>query len=134
MLLIIFFVALAIVKTNSLQCVRGGFGSVNRKSGGIKEAKVTCQSQTKFCVKLESDTIVNREHVRGIARGCDQEMPGSSKHEFCKVEGCVSRQDTKGKTRVCCCTSDYCNDGTRTNFTFAVFLVTFSFLSFFPYR
>lgn len=59
MLLTTFLVSLAVVKTNSLQCTVGGYGIINQKSGAIKESTVTCQSQTKFCVKLESDTIVN---------------------------------------------------------------------------
>uniref|UniRef100_A0A1I7VT06 Uncharacterized protein n=1 Tax=Loa loa TaxID=7209 RepID=A0A1I7VT06_LOALO len=44
---------------NSLQCIYGGHGAINEKSGTIRDINVTCQSQTKFCLKLESDATVN---------------------------------------------------------------------------
>ncbi|CAG9536731.1 unnamed protein product [Cercopithifilaria johnstoni] len=127
----IFLVALTIVTVNSLQCIFNGFGIVNEKSGAIKDSVVTCQSETEFCLKLESDTTANGEHVKGFAHGCDQEMPGSSKHKFCKTEGCIHKSDSRGTVEVCCCTGDYCNNGNRMNFTFTICFIIFFLFSFF---
>ncbi|KAL4003090.1 Activin types I and II receptor domain family protein [Acanthocheilonema viteae] len=131
MLVRIFLIALTVSTVNSLQCIFGGHGVVNEKSGSIRETNVTCQSQTKFCLKLESDTKKNGEHVKGFVRGCDQEMPTLSKHEFCKVEGCMIKRDSNGITEICCCTGDYCNGGTRTTFMFTMCFINLFFLSFF---
>lgn len=131
MLLKILLIASVVVMANSLQCIYGGHGAVNERSGTIRDINVTCRSQTKFCLKLESDTILSGEHVIGFARGCDQEMPGLSKHKFCKVEGCMNTHDSTGTAEVCCCTSDYCNDGTRSTSLFAAYFSILFFLSFF---
>uniref|UniRef100_A0A0R3RWX0 Activin_recp domain-containing protein n=1 Tax=Elaeophora elaphi TaxID=1147741 RepID=A0A0R3RWX0_9BILA len=127
----IFLVAVIIATANSLQCIYGGYGVVNERSGTIRETDVTCKSQTRFCLTLESDTTVNGDHVKGFARGCDQEMPGSSKHEFCKLEGCMRKSDSRGITKVCCCTGDFCNGGSRTNFIITISFVSFIFVYFF---
>ncbi|VDM49091.1 unnamed protein product [Toxocara canis] len=83
----------------SLRCVYGGHGTVNGRSGAAPVKNITCASDTHYCVSLDSDVIFNGEHVKGIAKGCDKEMPGSTLRVFCKAEGCSTEKESNGEVK-----------------------------------
>uniref|UniRef100_A0A0M3IEM9 Activin_recp domain-containing protein n=1 Tax=Ascaris lumbricoides TaxID=6252 RepID=A0A0M3IEM9_ASCLU len=127
----IFIVALLAHTNESLRCVYGGYGSVDGRNGAAPIQNVTCTSETHYCVSLDSDVVFNGEHVKGVAKGCDKEMPDSIQRTFCRAQGCRTENENIGSVNICCCKENYCNMATKTlQFTSILSILLLLYLSF----